>query len=614
MEHIDLLIVGAGWHGLALAKTYLEANSSTPTNVAILDYAESIGGTWAQERLYPGLKTNNMVGSFEFSDFSMDLERYSLKPGQHIPGEVVHRYLSDFADHYGLTALIRWRTKVDSATLLDDGSWRVVYSVSSLASGADSELRKGQLTAAKLVIATGLTSQPYMPAFLGQEIFQGNLFHSKELKHRAHDLTNSRNVVVIGGNKSAWDVCYTAACSGAQTHMVMRPSGGGPSWVWKPIKFGPFTTSLSRLSLTRFFTWFDPNPFGKVWKSARNFLHRTAFGRRICRFFWNRLDRYVEKVNEYREDERVGMLQPWTSTFWMGNSLSIHNYESDWFELVKSGMIVVHHADVLSLSENTVKLSNGETLVTDTIVACTGWKSIPSIKFQPPEIASLIGLPGNEGGFSQNHQQGGTSQDFENIKHLDTGDAILSTKTRNKVLQSYSELASKPVRIRHSNGKEELDAGNFIGEADEMQEHAVPYRLYRFVIPPSKELLDLRNLAFIGAHLSIHAVMLAQAQALWITAFFQDKLPVLNPDSVLHETYFHSEYERIRRPKEAGGSGERFPDLVFDSLPYVDLLLDDLGMRTKRKESWWKEVFQPYTLGDYRGLVQEWWDGRRTKE
>ena len=75
MEHFDIVIVGAGrslsdsclasrllnlhsdtysgWHGLAMAKTYLEAHPNT--DLLVLDYADSVGGTWASERLYPGV-------------------------------------------------------------------------------------------------------------------------------------------------------------------------------------------------------------------------------------------------------------------------------------------------------------------------------------------------------------------------------------------------------------------------------------------------------------------------------------------------------------------------------------------------------------------------------
>ena len=47
--------------------------------------------------------------------------------------------------------------------------------------------------------------------------------------------------------------------------------------------------------------------------------------------------------------------------------------------------------------------------------------------------------------------------------------------------------------------------------------------------------------------------------------------------------------------------------MAFDSLPYVDLLLKDLGLSHHRKGGWgWRELFVPYDQGDYRGLVAEW--------
>jgi hypothetical protein len=45
---------------------------------------------------------------------------------------------------------------------------------------------------------------------------------------------------------------------------------------------------------------------------------------------------------------------------------------------------------------------------------------------------------------------------------------------------------------------------------------------------------------------------------------------------------------------------------VFDSIPYVDTLLADLGLKTKRKGSAWKEMFEPYKPRDYKDIVQEW--------
>ncbi|KAL5395157.1 hypothetical protein PMIN03_005233 [Paraphaeosphaeria minitans] len=52
--------------------------------------------------------------------------------------------------------------------------------------------------------------------------------------------------------------------------------------------------------------------------------------------------------------------------------------------------------------------------------------------------------------------------------------------------------------------------------------------------------------------------------------------------------------------------------MVFDSLPYFDALLRDLGLEDKRKgtvlgcKHWVAESFQSYGPKDYEGLVDEW--------
>lgn len=56
MELIDLVIVGCGWNGVAMAKTYHEVVPSA--TIRIVDTADTVGGCWAKERVYPGLNTS----------------------------------------------------------------------------------------------------------------------------------------------------------------------------------------------------------------------------------------------------------------------------------------------------------------------------------------------------------------------------------------------------------------------------------------------------------------------------------------------------------------------------------------------------------------------------
>ena len=585
-----------------MAKTYLEAH--TTSTILIVDYAGSVGGTWAEERIYPGLKTNNVVGSYEFSGYPLTPEKYGIEPGQHIPGSTVHKYLRNVARDFDIAGSIRLRTKVETITRLPDGTWLVDFfdhtvipassstSTSTKTENSDPEHHgtvagHGQVIASKLVLATGLTSQPFIPPLPGRESFQGHIYHAKDFKSNAENIANCKSVVVIGGNKSAWDVCYSSAAHfGAKAHMVMRRSGGGPSWVW-PTKLPGVFSSLAALSSTRLVSWLDPSPFGPSGRKIRAVMNRSWLGRKIISLFWKRLDAKVVSLNAYDAHAGTTGLRPWSSTYWMGNSLSVHNYETSWFDLARNGKITAHAAEVVSLSERAVHLSDGTSIEADVVVCCTGWEAKPNIKFLPEGVADQIGFPGQQ-----------------------TRDPALETQARLEVLESAPLLMSKPNRTLPPGGQ-------CLESCLPVKEHKLvessPYRLYRFVVPYDHDFIQKHNFAIIGAHITIHTAILSQAQALWITAYFDGKIPHLakidgkpDLDKIKHDTFYHTEFERIRRPKETGGAGERYPDLVVDSIPYVDMLLSDLGLPYHRKKSLLREVLEPYRVSDYKGLVWEW--------
>lgn len=98
--------------------------------------------------------------------------------------------------------------------------------------------------------------------------------------------------------------------------------------------------------------------------------------------------------------------------------------------------------------------------------------------------------------------------------------------------------------------------------------------------------------------------MCAQIQGLWITAYFDNKLQTpQDPISIQQDTILHNRFLQWRYSK---GHGDRFPDMVFDILPYFDMLLSDLGLESHRKKNLVAELFFPYGQKDYVGLVQEW--------
>ncbi|GAW25336.1 putative flavin-binding monooxygenase-like protein [Rosellinia necatrix] len=164
MEDFDCVVVGAGWYGLAAARQYHVTQPDS--SLAVYDSQSSLGGTWADERLYPGLKSNNLLGTYEYPDFPMSSDRFDVKLGDYLSGEAINTYLKAYAKDNGIADLIHLNTKVVSAEHqeTDDGGW--VLTLTTPESGV---ARK--VFAKRLIIATGLTSEAFLPHFEGQEVF-----------------------------------------------------------------------------------------------------------------------------------------------------------------------------------------------------------------------------------------------------------------------------------------------------------------------------------------------------------------------------------------------------------------------------------------------------------
>jgi cation diffusion facilitator CzcD-associated flavoprotein CzcO len=206
-----------GIFGLAAAKTFhqLEPEKS----LAILDSGTTVGGVWAEERLYPGLKTNNMLGTFEYPDFPMRTDTFGVEPGEHMPGEVMFKYLTRYAEKFDILDKIRFQSAVTTAEHQDTtgGGW--ILTVQNRSS-------QYQVFARKLIMAGGLTSEPFLPHIEGQEKFGVPIFHSRDFVKHASTLDSAKNVTIFGGTKSAWDVVYAYASNGVKVNWVIR---GGSS-------------------------------------------------------------------------------------------------------------------------------------------------------------------------------------------------------------------------------------------------------------------------------------------------------------------------------------------------------------------------------------------------
>jgi hypothetical protein len=104
---------------------------------------------------------------------------------------------------------------------------------------------------------------------------------------------------------------------------------------------------------------------------------------------------------------------------------------------------------------------------------------------------------------------------------------------------------------------------------------------------------------------SVSTAICANTQGLWITAFFDGNLEreAKSQQEITREVMLHTQWGKWRYPC---GYGASLPDFVFEGIPYVDMLLKDIGIQNKRKASLLHELVSPYTPKDYDGVLEEY--------
>ncbi|KAI0403159.1 hypothetical protein F4802DRAFT_608202 [Xylaria palmicola] len=591
MENFDCVVVGAGWYGLAAACQFHVTQPDL--SLAIYDSQSSLGGTWADERLYPGLKSNNLLGTYEYPGFPMSSDEFDVKPGEHVPGQTINAYLKAYAKRNQLSDLIHLNTKVLFAEHQDTNSGGWVLTLTTLDPSVT-----GKVFAKRLILATGLTSEAFLPRFDGQEIFGGRIFHGKHFQQNSDTLKTAEAVTIFGATKFAWDAAYAYATAGVRVNWVIRSSGHGPCWMAPPY-VTPLKKWIEKLANTRLLTWFSPC----IWGSAdgyfriRNFYHGTAIGRFIVDTFWKILGGDVITLNKYDSHPDTAKLKPWTEAMFTGASFSILNYEKDIMELVKSDLVNVYIGEIDHLSPGKVHLADGTEFKSDVLLANTGWKHVPPIKFLPEGIEKELGIP-------HSLESDTAPDDLANQQDL-------IKRADREILDRFPRLKHQPVW--NSNYKP-LTEQKGVDSNDEVTPYTplTPYTLYRFIVPPSARFLHTRDIAFAGMISNFSNTIAAHIGGLWTSAYFQGKLTI-DPAAVVddeaalsklqYETLLHNRWGKWRYPTDWG---HKAPSFIFDAVPYFDLLQRDLGLDPHRKKGWFAEMTDPYGPADYEDIVDVW--------
>ncbi|KAI0098857.1 hypothetical protein GGR51DRAFT_421316 [Nemania sp. FL0031] len=579
MEDFDCVVVGAGWYGLAAARQF--HYTQPDRSLAIFDAQLSLGGTWAKERLYPGLKSNNLLGTYEYPGFPMTSDKFDVRPGEHIKGAALHSYLKAYAEHNGIAELIRLNHTVVSAEHqnTDEGGWILTIATPS----------KGErkVFARQLIIATGLTSNAFLPHFEGQEEFGGKIFHGKHFQQNSDTLKTATAVTIFGATKFAWDAVYAYATAGVKVNWVIRSSGHGPCWMSKPYAT-PLKIWTEKLANTRFITWFSPCIWGEAdgYGRIRRFFHGTAIGRFVVDLFWKIFANDIRGQCNYDAHPDTAKLKPWTEAMFTGDSLSVLNYDQDIFSLIKSDLVNVYVDEIDHLSAGMVHLASGVAFTSDALLANTGWKHVPNVKFLPERIAAELGIPYQPADYAP-------AQLANQIS--------LTEAVDNEILLRFPRLKRQPVwNVSYKPMIEQKGISS--SEMITPYTPLTPYMLHRFLVPASERFLRTHDIAFTGMLSNLSNAITAHICGLWISAFFAGELGI-GDERLQYEAVLHNRWGRWRYPTDWG---TKRPSFTFDAVPYFDLLQRDLGLNPYRKGGWLAEVTQGYGPDDYQSIEDEW--------
>ena len=342
MEHLDVLIVGAGLSGIGAA-WHLQ-KECPKKSYAIIEGREASGGTWDLFR-YPGVR----------SDSDMYTLGYRFRPWKDAKaiadGPAILDYIREVASDHGIDAKVRYRHRVVVASWsTPDTRWTVDVEV-----GSDGERK--QITCAFLWMCSGYYRYEagYLPDFPGMDRFKGRIVHPQkwtdDIDHR------DKKVVVIGSGATA--VTLVPAMSDTAEHVTMLQRS--PTYMAMRPSKDPFALKMRRrlpLKLAYAVT---------RWKNVL-----------LGMYFYQMCKRQPEKVKRLLLGGVRQMLGPdhdlshFTPRYKPWDQRLCLVPDADFFRAIRRGKVSVVTDEIDTFTESGLKLKSGTELPADLVVTATG--------------------------------------------------------------------------------------------------------------------------------------------------------------------------------------------------------------------------------------------------
>ncbi|HEY2271186.1 MAG TPA: NAD(P)/FAD-dependent oxidoreductase, partial [Jatrophihabitantaceae bacterium] len=340
LDHVDVLIVGAGLSGIGAAcRLVLERPS---TSFSILEARDAMGGTWDLFR-YPGVR----------SDSDMFTLGYPFRPWPEAraiaDGPSIREYVGATAREFGVDETIRFRHRVRSA---EWDSAAAQWTVTAELTDTGETVR---LTCSWLSVCSGYYryDEGHRPAFPGRERFTGPLVYPQSWPQ---DLDwTGKQVVVIGSGATAVTLVPSLAESAAHVTMLQRT----PSYVLALPGVDPIAKAIMRFLPARL-----AHPIVR-WKSALVATLLYEFSQRRPKAARKLLRKGAVSALPDGYDVDVHFNPPYGP--WDQRMCLIP--DGDLYESLSSGRAEVVTDRIATFTEHGIELESGRALEADIIVS-----------------------------------------------------------------------------------------------------------------------------------------------------------------------------------------------------------------------------------------------------
>ncbi len=344
MEHLDVLIIGAGISGIGAA-VHLKQNCPGKS-FAVLENRPNIGGTWDLFR-YPGIRSDSDMYTLGFR-FKPWTSRKAIADGP-----AIMSYLRETVAEFDLKSKIRHEHRVTRA------SWDSATALWTVEGTQGPNKTPLKMTCNMLFSCTGYYdyAKGYTPDFPGADSFKGRIVHPQ---HWPDDLDfKGKKAVVIGSGATAVTLVPAMIDQGAghvtmlqrtPTYMFSRPSEDKVALALQKLLPHKMAYRLTRwrnvLSQQFMFRYLRKNPAKGATKLINSVVAELGPDYDVKTHF-------TPPYNPW--DQRICLVP-----------------DSDMFRVIRDGQADVVTDQIARFTENGITLNSGKHLDADIIVTATG--------------------------------------------------------------------------------------------------------------------------------------------------------------------------------------------------------------------------------------------------